>query len=97
MPGVPAGATISPLYVVLAAGGVPLVVSLARQLIRREFGADLLAGISIVAAVVLEEYLAYTTEESAKMKAQQYVAKWNGDIRKGIAELANDMRTGMAA
>ncbi|GAB1446028.1 TraG family conjugative transposon ATPase [Flammeovirgaceae bacterium] len=42
--------------------------------------------------VSMEEYLAYTTEESEKMKVQSYTKKWNGDIRKGIAELANDMR-----
>lgn len=47
-----------PLYVVLAAGGVPLVLSLALKLVRRQFGSDLLAGISIVAAVLLGEYLA---------------------------------------
>lgn len=47
-----------PLYVVLVAGGVPLVLSLALKLFRREFGSDLLAGISIVAAVLLQEYLA---------------------------------------
>ena len=47
-----------PLYVVLAAGGVPLVLSLALKLARRQFGSDLLAGISIVAAVLLGEDLA---------------------------------------
>jgi heavy metal translocating P-type ATPase len=47
-----------PLYVVLAAGGAPLVLSLALKLVRRQFGSDLLAGISIVASVLLEEYLA---------------------------------------
>ena len=47
-----------PLYAVLAAGGAPLVVSLALKLVRRQFGSDLLAGISIVASVLLEEYLA---------------------------------------
>jgi heavy metal translocating P-type ATPase len=47
-----------PLYVVLVAGGVPLVLSLTLKLVRREFGSDLLAGISIVAAVLLQEYLA---------------------------------------
>jgi len=47
-----------PLYIVLVAGGVPLVLSLAIKLVRREFGSDLLAGISIVAAVLLEEFLA---------------------------------------
>ena len=52
-------ATIAlPLYVVLVGGGVPLVLSLALKLLRREFGSDLLAGISIVAAVLLQEYLA---------------------------------------
>lgn len=44
--------------------------------------------------VSLEEYLAYTTEESEKVKVQTYAKKWNGDIRKGIAELANDIRSG---
>jgi heavy metal translocating P-type ATPase len=47
-----------PLYVVLIGGGVPLVWSLALKLARHQFGSDLLAGISIVAAVLLEEYLA---------------------------------------
>ena len=49
-----------PLYVVLAAGGVPLVASLALKLFRRQFGSDLLAGVSIVASVLLGEYLAGT-------------------------------------
>jgi cation transport ATPase len=47
-----------PLYIVLVAGGVPLVLALTLKLFRREFGSDLLAGISIVAAVLLQEYLA---------------------------------------
>jgi heavy metal translocating P-type ATPase len=51
-------ATTLPLYVVLVAGGVPLVLTLTLKLVRREFGSDLLAGISIVAAVLLQEYLA---------------------------------------
>lgn len=42
--------------------------------------------------VSLEEYLAYTTEESEKVKVQQYAARYGGDIRKGIAALAQDMR-----
>lgn len=44
--------------------------------------------------VSLEEYLAYTTEESEKIKVNAYANKWNGDIRKGIAELATDIRMG---
>jgi heavy metal translocating P-type ATPase len=47
-----------PLYAVLTIGGVPLVLALTIKLIRREFGSDLLAGISIVSAAILQEYLA---------------------------------------
>jgi P-type E1-E2 ATPase len=52
------GAQDVPLYGVLAVGGLPLVASLALKLIRRQFGSDLLAGISIVASALLGEYLA---------------------------------------
>jgi heavy metal translocating P-type ATPase len=47
-----------PLYIVLIAGGGPLVVDLLIKALRREFGSDLLAGISIVTALILGEYLA---------------------------------------
>src|SRR5450631_3113543 len=47
-----------PLILALALGGVPLVLELLLKLLRREFGSDLLAGISIVTSVVLGEYLA---------------------------------------
>jgi hypothetical protein len=42
--------------------------------------------------VSLEEYLAYTTEESEKVKVQAYASRFDGDIRKGIAALAKDIR-----
>jgi heavy metal translocating P-type ATPase len=47
-----------PLVLALAAGGIPLVAGLARRIARLEFSSDLLAGISIVTAVILREYLA---------------------------------------
>jgi heavy metal translocating P-type ATPase len=47
-----------PLFAALAFGGVPLLVELLAKLLRRQFGSDLLAGISIVTSVLLEEYLA---------------------------------------
>ena len=47
-----------PLLVVLVLGGIPLVYQLAVKLVHADFGADLLAGISIVTAVLLDEYLA---------------------------------------
>lgn len=46
------------LIAVLAVGGAPLVIGLARRLFAGEFGSDLLAGISIVTSAVLGEYLA---------------------------------------
>jgi heavy metal translocating P-type ATPase len=49
-----------PLLAALAIGGVPLVVGLLRKLLQRDFSSDLLAGISIVTAVLLGEYLAGT-------------------------------------
>ncbi|MDB5014294.1 MAG: traG [Daejeonella sp.] len=39
-----------------------------------------------------EEYLTYTTEESEKLKVQQYSLKY-GSIQKGIAVLARELRT----
>lgn len=50
----------TPLLAALVFGGLPLVVELARRLVRREFSSDLLAGLSIVTAVFLREYLAGT-------------------------------------
>lgn len=48
---------LPPLAVALVAGGVPLIVDLSRKLMKREFGSDLLAGMSIVVSVLLGEYL----------------------------------------
>ncbi|PAM95112.1 conjugal transfer protein TraG [Flavobacterium sp. IR1] len=45
--------------------------------------------------VSLNEYLAYTTEESEKVKMNAYAAKFGGDIEKGIAALAEEMRNGI--
>jgi heavy metal translocating P-type ATPase len=47
-----------PLLATLVFGGVPLVVELLIHLVRGQFGSDLLAGISIVTAALLGEYLA---------------------------------------
>ena len=47
-----------PLVVMLVAGGVPLVWDLVVKLCAGIFGADLLAGLSIVTSILLGEYLA---------------------------------------
>lgn len=43
--------------------------------------------------VSLEEYLAYTTEETEKVKVQAYAKKFDGDIKKAIAALTFDLRS----
>ncbi len=47
-----------PLYLVLALGGIPLVFDLAIKFVRFEFSSDLLAGLSIITAILLGQYLA---------------------------------------
>ncbi len=47
----------SPLYLALALGGAPLLWNLAKKVWRREFGSDLLAGLSIFTSILLGEYL----------------------------------------
>ena len=46
-----------PLYAALLVGGLPLLVQLLRKLWTGDFGSDFLAGVSIVTAVLLREYL----------------------------------------
>ena len=47
-----------PLWITLGFGGVPLVWDLLKKVLKRQFGSDLLAGISIVASVLLGQYVA---------------------------------------
>ncbi|MGN6387060.1 MAG: heavy metal translocating P-type ATPase [Verrucomicrobiota bacterium] len=49
-----------PLFAALGLGGIPLLLGLLQNIMHREFGSDLLAGISIVTSVILGEYLAGT-------------------------------------
>ncbi len=53
-------AWLAPLFVALSVGGVPILVTLVKKLWARQFGSDLLAGISIVSSVLLGEYLVGT-------------------------------------
>lgn len=45
--------------------------------------------------VSVEEYLAYTTEQKEKEKVRDYARRFGGDIRKGIAALAQEIRAGI--
>jgi len=53
----PERASLLPLFAALVIGGAPLVYELAGKLIKREFGSDLLAGVSILTAVLLGQFL----------------------------------------
>ena len=46
-----------PLFAALLIGGVPMVWDLLKKLTKRQFGSDLLAGVSIITAILLSEYL----------------------------------------
>lgn len=46
-----------PLYLILILGGLPLIVRLTAKVFAREFGSDMLAGISIVVSVLMGQYL----------------------------------------
>ena len=52
------GVSRIPLLATLVIGGLPQLFDLLRKLLKREFGSDLLGGISIVTSVLLGEYLA---------------------------------------
>lgn len=56
----PRMAMLAPLFVALAVGGIPIMATLARKLWAREFGSDLLAGVSILTSVLLGQYLVGT-------------------------------------
>lgn len=47
-----------PLWIALGVGGLPLVLSLLTKVLKFQFGADLLGGISIIVSILLGEYLA---------------------------------------
>jgi heavy metal translocating P-type ATPase len=48
----------APILVALVCGGIPVLIELGYTLYRRELGADVLAGLSIITSLCLGEYLA---------------------------------------
>lgn len=59
---VPSGALYAnyPLYLALVMGGIPLVWNLLKKILERNFSSDLLAGLSIITSILLDQYLAGT-------------------------------------
>ena len=58
--GSPPRIALLPLFAALIVGGIPLVAELVKKLFKMEFGSDLLAGVSILTAVLLAQYLVAT-------------------------------------
>jgi heavy metal translocating P-type ATPase len=56
----PAPANDIPLFAALLVGGLPMVWELLKKLFKGQFGSDLLAGVSILTAIALREYLVAT-------------------------------------
>lgn len=52
----PALAYSVPLFTALAIGGIPILLTLGKKLWLREFGSDLLAGVSILTSVLMGQY-----------------------------------------
>ncbi len=80
-----------PLLVALVVGGIPLVVGLILRLIRLDFSSDLLAGISIVTAVILGEYLAATLVVLMLSGGQSLESYAVGRASSALQTLANRM------
>ncbi|MCL1898437.1 MAG: heavy metal translocating P-type ATPase [Micrococcales bacterium] len=57
LPDLPAWAINLPLWLVIGVGGVFLLVGIAKSLIQKDPGADLLAAIAIVAAAIMQQWL----------------------------------------
>jgi len=85
---IPAPASDLPLYVALLFGGLPLLVVLARKMLARDFGSDLLAGVSIATAVLLHEYLVgciVVLMLSGGQALEQYATKRASSILEALA------------
>ncbi len=53
-------AQMAPLFIALAVGGIPILITLSKKIWARDFGSDLLAGVSILASVAMGQYLVGT-------------------------------------
>lgn len=49
-----------PLFLVIFGGGIPLLRSILLKIIKKDFGADVLAALALISATILNQYLAAT-------------------------------------
>lgn len=85
---VPGSLTVLPLYAGVALGGLPLLFTLTRKLLARDFGADVIAGISIITAVLLGQYLVAAIVVlmlSGGAGLEQYAARRSSSVLAALA------------
>jgi len=78
-----------PLIIILIFGGIPLIWDLVKKAMRKEFGSDLLAGISIITAFILHEYLAGTIVVlmlSGGRTLEQYAVKNASSVLRALSK-----------
>jgi heavy metal translocating P-type ATPase len=80
-----------PLLIIIAIGGILLLVKIAIDLCRGDFGADLLAAIALVTAICLQEYLAATLLIFMLASGQSLELYATGKASSVLAALANRM------
>ena len=83
------GYSTLPLFVTLVLGGLPLLVQLAKRLFAGQFGSDLLAGASIITAVLLKEYLVATVVVlmlSGGSALEQYATRRAASVLNALAK-----------
>lgn len=80
-----------PLYIVLGIGGSILIFDLLKQLFALKFGADLLAGMSIITSILLEEYLAGSLVVlmlSGGLTLENYAIRYASKVLEALAKRA---------
>jgi heavy metal translocating P-type ATPase len=73
----------------LLVGGAPLLFDLVKRLTRREFGSDLLAGLSVAVSIVLGEYLAGSIVVlmlSGGSALENYASRRASDVLNAVAK-----------
>ena len=87
-------ASLLPLWIAMTIGGLPLLYELASQFYKRRFGADFLAGMSVVTAAIMGEWLVATIIILMRAGGQVLEAFATRRASSALRALAKRMPTG---
>ena len=85
----PTPGNVFPLFLTLVIGGGPILFELIRKLLKRELGTDVLAGVAIVTAVLLGQYLVgaiIVLMFSSGIALEQYATHRASSVLEALAE-----------